>query len=94
VNTLFVPHLTRLRGTKEFEAHGMILLTDNCSSPTSDEVVAVFTRERMKLIISATHTTHIFQILDIVLFRALKKHDTGLTALEEEGTTAAFMIKI
>jgi hypothetical protein len=94
VNIIFVRHLTGLRGTKKFETHGMVVLINNCLSHESDEIVSVFTRERMKLIISAPHTTHIFQILDIVLFMELKKHDMGLTALEEEGTTAAFMIKI
>jgi hypothetical protein len=67
---------------------------DNCSSHASDDVIAVITRERVKIIIFASHTTHIFQILDVVLFGALKTNATGLTTLKEEQMTAAFIIKV
>jgi hypothetical protein len=67
---------------------------DNCSSHTSDDGIAVLTRERMKIITFAPDTTHIFQLLDVVLFRTLKKNVTNLTTLEEKQTTAAFIIKV
>jgi hypothetical protein len=43
VNTIFVPYLTELRGREEFEAHGVVLLMDNCSNHTPDDVIAVLT---------------------------------------------------
>jgi hypothetical protein len=67
---------------------------DNCSSHTSDDAITVLTRERMKIITLAPHTTLIFQMLDVVLFGALKKHAMDLTTLEKEQTTPAFIIKI
>jgi hypothetical protein len=94
VNTIFVSYLTVLRETEEFEAHGAVLLMDNCLNHTFGNAIAVLTKERVKIITFALLITHIFQILDVVLFGALKKHDTGLTTLEEEQTTAAFIIKV
>jgi hypothetical protein len=41
---------------------------DNDSSHTPDDVIADLTTERVKIIICAPHTTHIFQMLDVVLF--------------------------
>jgi hypothetical protein len=64
---------------------------DNCSSHTSDDVIAILTRERVKIIAFTPHTTHIFKMLDVVLFRVLKKYATGLRTLEEGQTTAAFI---
>jgi hypothetical protein len=60
----------------------------------SDDLIAVITRERVKIIRFAPHTIHIFQMLNVVLFRALKKSATSLTKLEEEQTIAALIIKI
>jgi hypothetical protein len=94
VNTIFVPYHTDLRMTEKFEAHGTVLLMDNCSSHTSDNVIAILTKESVKIITFSSHTTHIFQIFDVVLFKALKKYATGLATFEEEQTIAAFIIKV
>jgi hypothetical protein len=40
------------------------------------------------------HTTHIFQVLDVLLFAVLKKHATGLESLDEEQSAAAFLLKV
>jgi hypothetical protein len=37
---------------------------------------------------------HIFQILDVVLFGALKKYATGLETLDEESQAIAFLFKV
>jgi hypothetical protein len=58
-----------------------------------DAVMPVLTRERVTVIIFAPRTTHIFQMLDVVLFGALKKHTTGLSTFDEE-QPAAFIIKV
>jgi hypothetical protein len=38
-----------------------------------DDFVAVLTRFRVQIITFAYHTTNVFQVLDLVLFDALKK---------------------
>jgi hypothetical protein len=60
----------------------------------SDVALAILTREPVRVITLAFYTTHVFQILDGVLFGALKKHAIGLRTLDEEQPTAAFIIKV
>jgi hypothetical protein len=50
----------------------------------ADAVIAVLTREHVKVITFATQTTHIFQVLDLVLFGALNKRATRLNTIDEE----------
>jgi hypothetical protein len=82
------------RWTEELKPHGAVLLMDNCSSHTSDDVIALLTRERAKIIIFTPSPTRIFQMLEIVLFEALKKHVPGPTTLEEEQTIVALIIEV
>jgi hypothetical protein len=67
---------------------------DNYSLHISNDVVAVLTRMRVRIIIFTTCTAHIFQILDIVLFIALKRHTTSLETLDEEQPVAQFLLKV
>jgi hypothetical protein len=67
---------------------------DNCSPHVSDDVVAVLTNARVRVITFAPHTTHVFQILDVVLFGALKKRASGLEMWNEESGTVVFIIKL
>jgi hypothetical protein len=71
-----------------------MLLMDNCSPRIADDVIAVLTSVRVRVIIFAPHTTRIFQMLDVVLFGAMKKHATGLETLDEEQPAAAFLLKV
>jgi hypothetical protein len=67
---------------------------DNCSPHISDGVIAVLTNARVRVITFAPHTSHVFQMLDFVLFGALKKHASGLEMLNEESGTVAFILKL
>jgi hypothetical protein len=66
----------------------------NCSPHISDDVMAVLINARVRVITFAPHTTHVFQMLDVVLFDALKKHAIGLEMLNEESGTTAFILKL
>jgi uncharacterized membrane protein len=65
-----------------------MLFMATCSLHMSDDVVAVLTRVRARIIRFALETTHIFQVLDVVLFCSLKKLVTGLETLDEERVPA------
>jgi hypothetical protein len=67
---------------------------DSCSPQLGDAAIEVLTREHVRVITFAPHITHIFQVLDLVLFGALKKHSTRLSTLDEEQPGAAFIIKV
>jgi hypothetical protein len=94
IKTIFVPYLNEPGDSEEFEACEAVLLMANCSSHISDGIAAVLTHARVRIITFAIHTTHIFQVLDVVLFGALKKHATGLKMFDEEQPAAAFLLKV
>jgi hypothetical protein len=64
--------LNELWESEEFEAREAVLLMDNCSPHVLDDIVAVLTNVRVRIITFAPHTTQVFQMLDVVLFDALK----------------------
>jgi hypothetical protein len=57
-------------------------------------VIAILTRERVRVITFAPHTTHIFEKLDVMLFDVLTKYATGFSKLDEEQPAAAFTINV
>jgi hypothetical protein len=57
-------------------------------------VIAALTNARVRVITFAPHTTHIFQMLDVVLFGAMKKRTSRLEMWNEEADTAAFIIRL
>jgi hypothetical protein len=59
-----------------------------------EAVVALLTGARVRVVTFAPTTTQILQVLDVVLFDALKKHATSLAILDEEQPAAPFLIKV
>jgi hypothetical protein len=57
-------------------------------------IITILAREPARIITFVPHTTHVFQMLDVMLFNALQKHATSLDMLDEEPRTAAFILKI
>jgi hypothetical protein len=86
--------LNELRESEEFEAYEAVFLMDNRSPHVSDEVFAVLAIARVRITTFASRTTHLFQMLDVVLFGALKKHAKGLKMFDEEQLAAAFLLKV
>jgi hypothetical protein len=77
-----------------FEASEAMLLMDNCSNHMPDDVIAMLTRVRVRIVIFVIHTTYIFQVLGMMLSGALKKHATNLETLDAESRAAAFVLKV
>jgi hypothetical protein len=94
INNIFVSYLNELRETEKFKACEAMLLKDNYSSHISDDVIAILTRKRVRIVIFIYYMTHISQLLDMVLFGALKKYATGLEILDKEPWAAAFLLKV
>jgi hypothetical protein len=94
INNIFILYLNKLRESEDFPRFQAVLLTDNCSPYMGDAVIAIVTRERVRVIIFASHTTHIFKMLDVMLFSALEKYATGLGTLEKQQPAAAFLLKV
>jgi hypothetical protein len=53
INNIYVPYLNKLQKTEEFKAYEAVLLIDNCSSHMSDDILAILTRERVRIVIFA-----------------------------------------
>jgi hypothetical protein len=100
INIIFVPYLNKLQDSEELEeleeleACEAVFLMDNYSPHMSDDTVAVLTRVRVRIITFTLHMTNIYQVLDVVLFGALKKHAADLEILDEEQPAAAFLLKV
>jgi hypothetical protein len=94
VKNILIHYLNELLESEQMKACEAVLLMDNCSLHVSDDIVAVLTNARVRVITFASHTTHVFQILDLVLFGALKKRASGLEMWNEESGTVAFIIEL
>jgi hypothetical protein len=94
VNKIFIPYLNELRESEQMNACEAVLLMDNCSPHVSDNVIAVLTNARVRVITFAPHTTHVFHTLNVVLFGALETRASGLEMWNEESRTVAFIIKL
>jgi hypothetical protein len=94
VNNIFIHYINESRESEQMNACEAVLLMDNCSPHVSDDLVAVLTNARVRVIAFAPHTTHVFQVLDVVLFGALKKRASGLEMWNEESGTVAFIIRL
>jgi hypothetical protein len=67
---------------------------DNCPSHVTDDIIAVLTEARVRVIIFAPYTTQIFQVLDVTLFGALKRRLGYKLPFEEEKETVEFRMKV
>jgi hypothetical protein len=94
INSIFIPYLNKLQQSEEFARYDTVLLMDNCSPHMGDAAIAVLTREHIRVIVFAPHPTYIFQVLDLVVFGALKKRATRLSTLDEGQSADAFIIGV
>jgi hypothetical protein len=94
ISIIFISYLNELWDSREFAECEAVLLMDKCSPHIGEAVLVLLTDGWVRIVTSAPHATQIFQVLDMVLFGALKKHATSLTMLDEEQPAAAFLIKV
>jgi hypothetical protein len=71
-NNIFIHDLSGLRELEAFRGYEAVLPIDNSSPHIGDAGIAVLADERVRVITFASDTTYIFQVLDVVLFDALK----------------------
>jgi hypothetical protein len=67
---------------------------DNYSPHMCHDVIEIVINAQVRVITFATRPTHVFQMLDNVLFGTLKKHTTGLGVLKEESGTIPFILRL
>jgi hypothetical protein len=94
VKTVLVPYIEELRENEEFAGKEAILMMDNCSCHTNDDVIQFLTQHGVKVITFAPHTTQIFQMLDLSLFGIFKRRQQYHLPLDEANQIAEFIQKV
>jgi hypothetical protein len=93
IRTVFLPNLVELCVLDEFAEEMAVLLMDNLSSHITSGMIGLLTEGRLRITTFAPHTTQIFQVFDMALVVALKKHPryelpfTGEKAMESRIAT-------
>jgi hypothetical protein len=57
INSIFIPYLNQLWESEEFAGCEAVLLMDNCPPHIDNDVIAILTRERVRVIAFAPYTT-------------------------------------
>jgi hypothetical protein len=73
VRTIFLPHLTITRIMRNVRNEEAVRLMDNCSPHLAAVVIDLLCEARVWIVTFAPNTTQIFQVLDLILFGAVKR---------------------
>jgi hypothetical protein len=73
ISAVLLPYINELRSNEEFADKKTVLLMDNCSIHVQTKTLQTLADDRVKMIASPPHTTHIFQYLDLSVFGNLQK---------------------
>jgi hypothetical protein len=77
-----------------FTEEDAVLLMDNCPSHVTREVIGILTEARVRVITFASHTTQIFQILDLTLFGVLNHQRRYDLPFDDDAATVKFIMKV
>jgi hypothetical protein len=83
-----------LRILEEFADEDAVLLMSNCPSHVGEEILSLLRDARVRIITWASHTTHIFQQLDICLFGVFKRKEQYVFPFGNHETTIDFLLNI
>jgi hypothetical protein len=82
------------RETMHLDDFAGVLLCDNCFSHTDEEVMAILARENIRFITFPSHTSHLFQPLDLVVFAAFKPEKREIRVNRPQGSQAWQLTKL
>jgi hypothetical protein len=74
IRTVLSANPAQLRRLDEFNEEMAVLLMANYSSHITSGVIALLTGEGVRVMAFAADTAQIFQVLDVTIFSALKRH--------------------
>jgi hypothetical protein len=78
----------------KFGTEDAVSLLANCSAHVSDDVIRLLTEAKVRIITFPSHTTQIFQVLNLTLFGVLKKRPRYELPFEHDNATVKCMIKV
>jgi hypothetical protein len=91
ISTVLLPYFDELRPNEEFADNEAAPLMDNCSVHVQGDTLQMSADHRVKMLRFPPHTTHIFQSINLSLFRSFKKRMNDRQPLETDETTAGFI---
>jgi hypothetical protein len=91
--TVFLSDLVGLRTLDAFGEQITVFLMNNCWNHLTSDLIVLFTEAQVHVIPFAAYTTQIFQVLDVTLFGALKRHIRSELPCKEEKKTVKFIMK-
>ena len=94
ITKVFLPYVSSQRSIDGFSNEFAVLLMDNHSTHCDPEILEILAKNRVIVITFPPHTSNIFQMLDLVIFGALKNVKKGLTPKETLNEVAALTEKI
>jgi hypothetical protein len=74
IRKVFISNLNELRSLEEFADEEAVLRMDNCPSHVGELILGVLRDARVRVISRRSHTTQIFQELDVSRFGVLKRN--------------------
>jgi hypothetical protein len=87
-------YFNTMRETMHLENFGSVHLCDNCSPYIAEDVMAMLTRENIRLITFPPHISHLFQPLDLLTFAVFKLEKREIHVTHPEGSQAWQMAKL
>jgi hypothetical protein len=94
ISTVLLPYVDELRSNEEFADKKAVVLMDDCSVQVQGDTLQMLADHRVKVLTFLPHTTHLFQSLDLSLFRNFKKRMNYGLPWETDETTAGFIKQI
>jgi hypothetical protein len=94
IRTIFLPNFAEFRTLDAFTEETRVLLMDNCPSDLTNDIMGLLSEARLRVITLASHTTQIFQVLDVTFFGVLKRRLGYKLPFEDENETVEFIMKV
>ena len=94
ITNVFIPYVNNQRSIEGFSDEFAVLFMDNHSSHCDPEILKILADNRVIVITFPPHTSNLFQMLDLVIFGALKNVKKGLTSKKTLNDVAALAEKV
>jgi hypothetical protein len=94
ITEVFLPVLETNRQLPGCENKLCILFCDNCSIHCQDQLLKEFAERGVAVITYPPHTSHIFQVLDLLLFGRLKAAQKYIPRADADSTDINHLIRI
>jgi hypothetical protein len=91
VQTVFLPQLLITHLIQTLREEDAVLLMDNCSPQPTPVVLDLLSTARVWIVAFAPHTTQIFQVIELALFRVSKRRAQYQSPFDDHSRSARFI---